>query len=308
LTVDIVGIGRRLFLGAGAAALGTGGAALLATPPLSPEEDATTTIGFDKVAKKFPILNTLRRSVGRTEITVGGINVGGSAVLLDSVGTLALTLHQVNDRRDDFMTISFLPERDRDLNYRDAKAVFIAQDEKTDVSYWQLLDPIVIEEYGLVPIRWGKLGNGERHKGSQLVTLGFPKVSSGALHASLHAINDYTAKAAVLGDRVTAVGDIKEVTADQYCKVNIDDPVGDGTSGGGAFDPQTGQFLGTVTSTSLIDAQITPADALWNGYIRLVTTAELYGYQTIKLLHRECDIGSVETPRSVSTHTLAPHL
>jgi hypothetical protein len=259
--------------------------------------DVTVTDGYNATALRYPVVQRLRRSVGMTVSSESQ----GSAVLIDWQGTLAMCAHQVDSNR---MIVRFLPQANDTRDYLDAETLFIAEDERTDISYWRLANPSFIARYGLMPIQWGHIGNGERKRSDTVLSMGFPGWGGGALNASTHTLDQYKPSVTVWVKAMGGDGKIHKYPHQKDCKVEMERPVGAGNSGGGVFDPEKGVFLGTVNSGSDVDSQFTPADAVWNGYVRLVPAAR--GLRPMELRRPECEIWGDDWPQDAPGLSRAP--
>jgi hypothetical protein len=148
------------------------------------------------------------------------------------------------------------------------------------------------------------MGNFERAPDEQVLGIGYPGTEGHKLHAETLVTREY--RDIEYRNRVDPYnGDRLEKIA---CKIVNIGRLYTGMSGGGVFDPITGEFLGIMTSTGTMAtgmyfSMFTPVDAIYNLYVRLVPAAAKLGLQPLPLERGECDPEASRGVVVVSTHS-----
>jgi len=229
----------------------------------SAEPDEGDTAAFTALAQAYPLINLLRQSVVRTRINPDPAeDYRGNGVNLDG-RIMVCTAHQVHGQNQ--MQISF-PHMS-DLQTVRTTASFIAQDPVTDLSFWSFDEPDIIANSGMLPIEWGQMWDGRRTTKDSILSLGYvPTLGGGLCDARLHKIVGYLPEVNIYNDQY--------VMQPHLCKFNLGKSIVRSESGSGGFDLFTGQFLGIFNSTSDVDCQLTPAEAIREAYTQIQSYAQ----------------------------------
>ncbi len=213
---------------------------------LQPSEyDSTVTRDFDSLRTEDSYLDQIRKSIASVAFPTDS----GSAVLLDEQGTVVLCDHEVDSHRAE---LTFFPRQGVSCH---ATAIVRYNNPKQDFAL-ATMNPFIIGEYGLRPIRFGPMGYDDINFGSRVTLAGY---RDWRLQASVARILMLNAKLPVSFDG-----------GENACKVLSQGASHPGMSGGCVFKDRL--FRGLINAgASVYGAEImtyfTPADVIRNAYV-----------------------------------------
>jgi len=226
---------------------------------------------FEQLRLNAPALDELGMSVGKVRpfilqknsLTVISEYTGGSAILLDRYGTVALTNHQSKLAMADFVFIEFTNPKTGSVLAFKANIEFV--DESLDLSFATIVDSselsFGISDGFVKPVTWGQTQYG-KSAGVRIISGGYPGDKAKLLHATPGVIYKFYDSRIQSGKLVA-------------CRLLGEGNIYDGMSGGFVTDSAGKTFLGQLTGAmdkrfkfliSYVTLFFTPSEAIYNSY------------------------------------------